>query len=32
VIDYRLYDPEGDGKTKIDHVKEMLAHTINQWC
>lgn len=28
VIDYRLYDPEGDGKTKIDHVKEMLAHTI----
>jgi Transposase DDE domain len=27
VIDYRLYDPEGDGKTKIDHVEEMLAHT-----
>lgn len=28
VMDYRLYDPDGDGKTKIDHVEEMLAHTI----
>ena len=24
VIDYRIFDPEGDGKTKIDHVEEML--------
>jgi hypothetical protein len=24
VIDYRIYDPEGDGKSKIDHVREML--------
>lgn len=24
IIDYRIYDPEADGKTKIDHVKEML--------
>lgn len=24
IIDYRIYDPEVDGKTKIDHVKEML--------
>lgn len=24
IIDYRIYDPETDGKTKIDHVKDML--------
>lgn len=24
VIDYRLYDPDNDGKTKLDHVQEML--------
>lgn len=24
VLDYRLYDPERDGKTKLDHVAEML--------
>ena len=24
IIDYRIYDPEGDGKTKLDHVREML--------
>ena len=24
VIDYRLYDPDGDGKTKLDHVIEMF--------
>jgi len=24
VIDYRVFDPERDGKTKVDHVKEML--------
>lgn len=24
IIDYRLYDPDGDGKTKLDHVREML--------
>jgi hypothetical protein len=24
-IDYRIYDPDGDGKTKLDHVKEMLS-------
>jgi len=24
VIDYRLYDPDNDGKTKLDHVSEML--------
>ena len=24
VIDYRIYDPDADGKTKLDHVEEML--------
>jgi hypothetical protein len=24
VIDYRLYDPDNDGKSKLDHVQEML--------
>lgn len=25
VIDYRVFDPDTDGKTKIDHVREMLG-------
>ena len=25
IIDYRIYDPQGDGKTKLDHVREMLS-------
>jgi hypothetical protein len=24
VIDYRIFDPDRDGKTKLDHVEEML--------
>jgi hypothetical protein len=28
VIDFRIYDPDGDGKTKLDHVKDMLLHTV----
>ena len=28
LIDYRLYDPDGDGKTKLDHVREMLTHVV----
>jgi len=24
IIDYRIFDPDGDGKTKLDHVREML--------
>jgi hypothetical protein len=24
VIDYRIYNPDGDGNTKLDHVQEML--------
>jgi len=25
VLDYRIFDPERDGKTKLDHVNEMLS-------
>src|SRR5215210_8772763 len=25
VVDYRIFDPDTDGKTKLDHVEEMLA-------
>lgn len=25
IIDYRIFDPESDGKTKPDHVREMLG-------
>jgi hypothetical protein len=25
VIDYRVFDPDADGKTKLDHVREMLG-------
>jgi hypothetical protein len=28
MIDYRIYDPDGDGKTKLDHVHEMLIHSV----
>jgi hypothetical protein len=28
VIDYRIYDPERDGKTKLDHVREMLDNAV----
>ena len=30
LIDYRIYDPEGDGKPKLDHVSEMLANVVYQ--
>jgi hypothetical protein len=30
LIDYRIYDPEGDGKSKLDHVREMLANVVYQ--
>jgi hypothetical protein len=26
LIDYRIYDPAGDGKSKLDHVREMLLN------
>ena len=30
VIDYRIFDKDGDGKTKLDPVREMFDHTIEQ--
>ena len=29
IIDYRIYDPERDGKSKLDHVREMLDNAIS---
>src|SRR5258708_6065486 len=28
IIDYRIYDPVADGKTKLDHVREMLNNAL----
>ena len=28
VVDYRIFDPSGDGKTKLDHVREMLIAAV----
>jgi hypothetical protein len=30
LIDYRIYDPDGDGKSKLDHVREMLTNLVYQ--
>jgi hypothetical protein len=30
LIDYRLYDPEGDSKSKLDHVRDMLVNVVHQ--
>jgi DDE superfamily endonuclease len=30
VIDYRIFDPQGDGKGKLDHVREMLAMVLHR--
>ncbi|MBM3237772.1 transposase [Candidatus Poribacteria bacterium] len=30
LIDYRLYDPDGDGKTKLDPVHDMLLNVVYQ--
>lgn len=30
VIDYRMYDPAGDGHSKLDHVHEMLSNVVYQ--
>ena len=32
IIDYRISDPDGDGKTKLDHVQEMLLNCVYQKC
>ena len=29
VIDHRLYDPDGDGQSKLDHVAQMLEGVVN---
>lgn len=29
IIDYRIYDPERDGKTKLDHVRDMLNNALS---
>jgi hypothetical protein len=28
VVDYRIYDPKGDGKSKLDHVSDMLQGLV----
>lgn len=28
VIDYRVYDPDSDGKTKLEHVSEMISSLV----
>jgi hypothetical protein len=30
IIDYRIYDPVRDGKTKLEHVREMLVNAVSQ--
>lgn len=29
LIDYRIYDPDGDGKSKLEHVREMLTNVVS---
>jgi hypothetical protein len=29
IIDYRIYDPDGDGKSKLDHVWAMLDNAVS---
>ena len=30
ILDYRIYDLAGDGKTKLDHVREMLLSLVGK--
>jgi hypothetical protein len=30
VIAYRIYDPDGDGHSQLDHVREMLSNVVYQ--
>lgn len=32
VIDYRLYNPDGDGNSKLDHVAQMLQGAYTAPC
>lgn len=29
IMDYRIYAPDGDGKSKLDHVREMLLNAVS---
>jgi hypothetical protein len=29
LIDYRLYDPDGDGQSKLDHVRDRLGNVVH---
>jgi hypothetical protein len=29
IVDYRIYDPAGDGKSKLDHVQDMLTNLVH---
>ena len=28
IIDYRIYEPDGDGKSKINHVEDMIKGIV----
>ena len=28
IVDYRIFNPDGDGKSKLDHVEEMLTQLV----
>ena len=30
IIDYRIYNPAGDGKTKLEHMQDMLMNCVYQ--
>lgn len=30
IVDYRIYDPAGDGKSKLDHVQDMLLNAVHE--
>lgn len=32
VIDFRVYDPDGNGKSKLDHVEDMLNNVVKYKC
>lgn len=32
VIDYHLFNPDGDDKTKLNHVREMLTLLVTSKC
>jgi hypothetical protein len=32
VVDFRVYDPDGDGKSKLDHVRDMLTNVVRHKC